>query len=382
MRETHRFQLDVNEITHRLENWYRTNKRALPWRFSAHSKKISRAQRGYYALVAEAMLQQTQVSRVIDRFRQFIKIYPNFNSLAEAQEQDILAQWQGLGYYRRAKNLHAASKIIALNFNSTVPDTINTLLSLPGVGRYTAGAIASIAYGKRVPLVDGNVKRVIARLSAYPHSTDDRAGENHIWQTAGLLVSKSNQPGQFNQALMELGSLICLPTENRAKCEHCPVRQQCAAFQSNRVAQIPKPKKPPIQKNIYAASIIIRNNRANWLMVKRPRRGLWASMWQVPTLEREKKSHINRTTIEQFIQNEIGYHIANNVSNKNTPTLTKINAFIHQTSHRRINFTVWELKQFQGRKKVGRWLNQKELQSHPISNAQRKILQIAQMYHD
>jgi len=259
--------LDASMIAARLETWFAGAKRELPWRKKGRSKR----DRGYRTLVAEAMLQQTQVSRVVERFGPFMKQFPNIEALAQAKEQEILALWQGLGYYRRARHLHAAAKMVVEEFNGVVPDSIDDLLRLPGVGRYTAGAIASIAYQHPEPIVDGNVTRVVARLLALEAPTESREAQRMIWDEATRFVERASHPADFNQAFMELGSTVCLP--RGARCEACPITDACRAKARNRVDQIPAPKKPANQREIYAASIVVRKGD-RLLLVQRPAQGI------------------------------------------------------------------------------------------------------------
>ena len=201
--------------------WFEHAARDLPWRKRKHRT-------GYGALVAEAMLQQTQVARVVERYPAFMLRFPNARSLANALEQEVLEEWRGMGYYRRARNLHAAAQMIVRNFGGRVPSKASVLRQLPGVGRYTAGAIASIVFGKPEPIVDGNVMRVLARLYAKEGANGDAAA--WTWETADRLVKlaqRSGTPGVFNEAMMELGATVCTP--GRPKCETCPLQRFCAA---------------------------------------------------------------------------------------------------------------------------------------------------------
>ena len=189
-------------IVRALCGWFRRKARDLPWR---------RRRTGYTALVAEAMLQQTQVARVVERYRAFLRRFPSVRVLAEAREQQVLAEWQGMGYYRRARNLHAAAKMIVRDFGGRVPRTADKLRKLRGVGRYTAASIASIVYGERTPLVDGNVQRVLARLDARPGRAQDPKLVKWAWRRAAELVELVDSPGSLNEGLMELGAVVCTP---------------------------------------------------------------------------------------------------------------------------------------------------------------------------
>ncbi|MHC4652819.1 MAG: A/G-specific adenine glycosylase [Planctomycetota bacterium] len=203
------------EIVAALCAWFRREARDLPWR---------RRRTGYTALVSEAMLQQTQVARVVERYRAFVRRFPNVRRLAKAREQAVLAEWQGMGYYRRARNLHAAAKMIVGEFGGRVPRTADQLRTLPGVGRYTAASIASIVYGERTPLVDGNVQRVLARLDVKSGRAQDPQLVKWAWERTGQLVALAESPGSLNEGLMELGAVVCTP--RNPTCETCPVAER------------------------------------------------------------------------------------------------------------------------------------------------------------
>ena len=193
-------------VRRRLLAWYDKNQRPMPWRALK-----GRTPNPYHVLVSEAMLQQTQVVTVVPYFQRFVGAMPTVCDLASAKEQEVLRLWQGLGYYRRARNLHAAARVIVRDHGGQVPDTVEALLNLPGIGRYTAGAIASIAYGRAAPILDGNVARVFARLFLIEQPVDAPETRKTLWRLAEELVPPK-RPGDFNQAVMELGALVHHPT--------------------------------------------------------------------------------------------------------------------------------------------------------------------------
>ena len=210
----------VAAIRRALLSWYDRNRRSLPWRRDQPDP--------YHIWVAEIMLQQTQVVSVLPYWKRFIKRFPSLRRLASAAVQDVLELWSGLGYYRRAHFLHAAARRVVAEHAGRIPRDVETLMSLPGIGRYTAGAISSIAFGRRAPLVDGNVQRVLQRLF-HPHASQasPRGAVSGVWRLAERLVPPG-RPGDFNQALMELGALICLPASPR--CDACPLARRCGAL--------------------------------------------------------------------------------------------------------------------------------------------------------
>jgi A/G-specific adenine glycosylase len=241
-----------------LLRWFDLKKRSLPWRGERDPYRI---------LVSEIMLQQTRVAVVEPRYREFIRRFPSSRRLAQAREQSVLAAWSGLGYYRRARSLHAAARLIQRT--RKFPSTASALVSLPGVGRYTAAAVASIAFGEPVPALDGNVKRVLQRLLGFP-------GEQRplrLWRAAGALLHQ-NRPGDFNQAMMELGALVCLP--RRPLCDSCPVAGLCA-FRGVGARR----KKPPRRKDVLHYALARKDGRV--LLQQRPRDSrLMPGMWELP----------------------------------------------------------------------------------------------------
>lgn len=253
----------------RLLNWYNKNKRILPWRDQPDP---------YAVWVSEIMLQQTRVETVIPYFEKWMRQYPTVKSLAKASERDVLNSWEGLGYYSRARNLHKASKIIANDYGGKVPYEINELIKLPGIGRYTAGAIASLAFGVDAPALDGNLKRVYARLFDVAESVDSPKGEKLLWEIARDNLPKG-RAGKFNQALMDLGATICIPKNPR--CSLCPVIEMCKAQEkgTQELRPVKKPKMT-VPQYVNAAGVIIVSEKV--LLAQRPSKGLLGGMWEFP----------------------------------------------------------------------------------------------------
>ena len=367
----------------RLLNWYRAHHRKLPWRAAPKTKPAgSRARsRGpssdkttgfsqptkpnpYHVLVSEFMLQQTQVATVIAYFLRFVARFPTVDRLAKSDEQEVLRLWQGMGYYRRARNLHAAAQQIVHRYGGQVPDDVGALMELPGVGRYTAGAVASIAFGRRIAVLDGNVTRVLTRWSGIDQPPDQPRVRDGLWGLAQHLVPHS-APGDFNQALMELGATTCLPRQPH--CGRCPVSGSCFAYREQRVDQLPaiqqrrQPKR--VQHHIVA---VTRRNR--YLFHRRPGRGLWANMWQLPTVEQTHTTRGSGVT-SQSISSQFGLIAAEP---------QKIGGFQHQTTHRRILFTVWHSCVEGGRLRArsGVWRKLDDLDDLPLANPQRRAIAI------
>ena len=267
--------IPVAEVSSGVEAWFRAEARDLPWR---------RARTPWRALVSELMLQQTQVSRVVERFDAFLDRFPTPAAMVEAGEDEVLAAWEGMGYYRRARLLHAAAVRIVERHGGEVPDDPVAILDLPGVGRYTAGAIASIVFGKREPIVDGNVVRVVARLAAIDARADDPSLVASTWRAAEELVSAAGDPGVLNEGLMELGATVCTPANPR--CDRCPVASSCRGRTRGVESEVPRPKSRPVRTVVHIHLVIMRRGD-EVLLERRPRGGVWGGLWQPIEVESE-----------------------------------------------------------------------------------------------
>lgn len=354
----------------RLETWYAYAQRAMPWRIPPidppTAKRRDANHRGYVALVSELMLQQTQVARVLESFDRFMIAFPDIHALAAASEDDVLAAWQGLGYYRRARLLHAAAKAVVDDHAGVFPTDVKTLLTLPGVGRYTAGAIASTAFGHRAPIVDGNVARVLSRFNTIAGSPQSSSTQKTLWALATLMVDACDDPSEFNQSLMELGATICTPRS--PSCTTCPIAEQCLARATDRVREFPEPKAAIVRTTIHCASFVMVRGDCI-LLVKRPSTGMWANMWQVPTLESTKA--ITSAMCRRFLKESISV----NVSLK---ALTSAGSFVHETTHRRMSFTSWRVGLAAEAEPVGgTWVDLDSLASHALSNAQQRVVSMS-----
>ena len=224
----------VARISALLERWFAGAARDLPWR---------RRRNGWTSLVSEALLQQTQVARVAERFPEFMRLFPTPKAMALAGEAAVLRAWRGLGYYRRARSLHAAAVAVVERHGGRVPSDARRLRELPGVGRYTAGAVASIAFGKAEAIVDGNVMRVLARLADRRASTVDPAGQAWCWSQAERLAVAARRPGVTNEALMELGATVCTPANPR--CDACPLARLCRSRSAGTQAIVRRRSRAP-----------------------------------------------------------------------------------------------------------------------------------------
>lgn len=267
---------EVETFRRSLLDWYETHRRELPWRGDVSP---------YEHWVAEVMLQQTQVSTVVDYYRRWLDRFPTVEALAEADREQVMELWEGLGYYRRARYLHESARRVVEERDGELPMTADGLEQLKGIGEYTAGAIASIAFNESVPVVDGNVARVLARLrqvTGDPTSTDFR---NVSWAMAGRLVDP-DRPGDFNQAMMELGATVCTPT--KPTCMLCPVSDKCDAFASGDVESFPEPvdRGPRKQMRVATAVVLAAEEGGQAVLVRRrPAEGLFGGLWEFPSQE-------------------------------------------------------------------------------------------------
>jgi A/G-specific adenine glycosylase len=263
----------IRKFQQSLLTWFDSHARDLPWRQNSDPYRI---------WVSEIMLQQTRVTAVLDYYARFLALFPTVTALAQAKEPEVLAAWSGLGYYRRARMMHQAAKVVVQEHHSIFPHTAEALRKLPGIGNYTSAAIASIAFGEPVAVVDGNVERVLLRISPEgepPHATwfRDRA--------ANLL--DTNRPGDFNQAMMELGATVCLP--QRPLCLHCPVQPFCKTRGEH---QTPPPKKMRNRQIAYALLRRDRPGATQVLLHQRPlSASLMPSMWELPEVEMQEDDH-------------------------------------------------------------------------------------------
>jgi A/G-specific adenine glycosylase len=340
-----------------LTAWFRASMRGLPWRCVGPDGRRD----PYRSLVSEAMLQQTQVSRVAERFEGFIARFPSFEALAGAPEQEVLAAWSGLGYYRRARNLHRAAQAIVSDHGGVCPSDPVALCALPGVGRYTAGALASMVFGVRTALVDANVVRVLLRLEGKELPSGSAEAQRFAWGRAEGLVNSAADPGAFNEGLMELGALVCKP--RTPECAACPLRTRCRAHRDGSAGRIPVAEATKARRRIHHAAALIHDARGRVLVEQRAPKGLWAGMWQAPTLERDDRAATRK---------ELGGWLG-------AGSLSRVAAFEHATTHRLVAFEVWGVGALTpaDRRRLSRgrrWATRAELDALPLASAQRRAL--------
>ena len=332
-----------------LLQWYKKNRRDLPWR---------RSRDPYAIWVSEIMLQQTQVATVIPYYQKFLKSFPTVRHLARADLSKVLKVWEGLGYYSRARNLHRASRIVSNHFNGKIPDNLMDLRPLPGIGRYTAGAILSIAFNKEVPILDGNVKRVLSRVFVISGNPARGKTESLLWHLSESLLPKGHA-SSFNQGLMDLGAMICTPKE--PQCSKCPLRNLCKGKASGDPQRFPRKilkKKIPHRESVSA--VIKKDGKV--LLHQRPPVGLLGGLWEFPNWPIEEKTN-PKDYLEQKVKSNIGLTVKSK---------EPIGSF-HQTfSHFKLTLHVFHCQYRKGKSK-GRWVLIKNLSLFPMSRIHRRI---------
>lgn len=304
------------------------------------------------------MLQQTQVSRVIEKFGVFMERFPTVFDLARAPEADVLGAWSGLGYYRRARLLHACAKAIVAGHGGEVPGDAEALLKLPGIGKYTAGAIASIVFGAREPIVDGNVARVLLRL----HNNDGDPGaastQKWVWERARALVESCDDPALCNEGLMELGALVCTPKS--PGCDGCPVKGMCAAFEQGTTGSVPVPKARVKQTEVFVAALLARDDEGRVLVEQRGETGLWARMWGPRCAEREDR----------------GWTDGEAMAALGIEDGRLVETFTHTTTHRIVRFAVYR-GEGTALGDGGRWMTLDEARGMGLSSAHERVLSMS-----
>lgn len=350
----------------RLLNWYHKHKRTLPWR----------GHRDPYAVwVSEIMLQQTRVETVIPYFKKWMKLFPNVRALAKASEREVLNAWEGLGYYSRARNFHKAAKIVVDDYGGKLPHGVDELRKLPGIGRYTAGALASIIFGMDEPALDGNLKRVYARLFDVKKPINSAEGEKLLWKIARENLPKG-KAADFNQALMDLGARVCLPKNPR--CDECPLARDCMA--KARGVQHLRPVKAAkkiVPHYVHAAAVIVErigrvaspngDNSLYVLLSQRPSKGLLAGMWEFPNARVEGDP---AGEVESALRAAYSFH----VRKKRGAAAHPLTVVEHTYSHFKV--TVHAFRCDVSSKAMGdhlKWIRLKDLGKYPMGKVDRAI---------
>ncbi len=343
-------------LRRRLLRWYRRNARDLAWR---------RTSDPYAIWVSEIMLQQTQVATVQRYFPRFLAAFPTITELAAAHEDRVLRLWEGLGYYRRARQLHAAAKKIVAEHAGHFPRNIEAVRSLPGIGRYSAGAILSIAFDAPLPILEANTIRLFARLIAYRKDVASPAAQKLLWETAGSLLPRQGS-GTFNQALMELGSLVCTP--RNPKCCQCPLQSLCPTYAEGLQERIPAAQRPPNMEDVREIAVIVRNSKGAVLLRKCGKAERWAGLWDFPRF-----SNPNGSTVSKDIKSQVDKLTGIGITN-----LKRLTELRHGVTRFRITLSCFtarcsetpRLKSVEGEI---RWVSPDELDSYPLSTTGRKL---------
>lgn len=311
------------------------------------------------------MLQQTTVAAVVPYFERFLRTFPTIASLAAADEQDVLKLWEGLGYYRRARHLHAAAKQLVANHPDGPPDDIAVWAELPGVGRYILGAVLSQAFDRKLPIVEANSLRVLARLFGYPGDPRTGEGKAWVWIAAEAMLPDA-RVGDFNQAMMELGALVCTPTS--PSCGKCPLASACVAFREGKQNAIP-PRKAAVEiTEVKEVGIVIRNG-SRVLLCRRPANARWANMWEVPhEVQRESESAA-----------EAAVRIAKELTGLVVDVREELLTIKHGVTRWSITLECVEAALRSGTfasrfYQEGRWVKLGELADYPVSSPQRKLM--------
>lgn len=359
-RAPHRPPTDDAALTRAIIRWFRASARDLPWR----DRPLGAPRDPYRVLVSELMLQQTQAARVAERFETFLDRFPTAHALADADQSEVLAAWSGLGYYRRARLLHGAARAIIEDHAGEFPQTAAELNRLPGVGRYTAGAVASLAFLERAPAVDANVLRVLLRVEGRRLAPSDTEAAKLCWARAEALHAEAPRRREtsslLNEALIELGAVVCTPRS--PKCDDCPIAEYCHARAAGTQGTIPAKNAAAVRTPRYFASVLVREARGRLAVTRRPDRGLWAGLFEAPTVERA-----DRPATPAEVRRSLGLPAGRG-------SLRRVGAFDFQTTHRDCRFEVFEGARPEQTPEGWRFLTRAQIAELGLSSPQRRIL--------
>jgi len=347
-------------IAEQLIDWYEVNKRDLPWRNTDNP---------YFIWLSEIILQQTRVNQGLDYYLKFIDTFPTISDLANATEYDVLKNWQGLGYYSRARNLHKAAKQIVNNFNGKFPQNYNDILNLPGVGKYTAAAISSIAYNLSYPVIDGNVYRVLSRLFAVETPIDASIAWKVFSKIATDLIHDTN-PGNFNQAIMEFGANYCVPLS--PKCSNCMFKYICLAYTSDKVNKFPVRGKKNIVKTRYFNYLHIKFKDEIFIS-QRVKNDIWKNLYEFPLIETDNESDLNHLAEIEYFKN-----LFINISEVKIKSLS--HKFKHILTHQIINAQFIEIEINELNTNLNTYIKIKsvDFNNFPISRLTEKYWQLTE----
>jgi A/G-specific adenine glycosylase len=347
-----------------LLRWFDGSRRDLPWR--------RRVADPYAVWLSEMMLQQTQVATVLRYYEPFLETFPTIDSLAAAPLDDLMRRWAGLGYYARARNLHRAAKEIVASHRGEIPRTVDALMELPGVGRYTAGAVASIAFGAAAPVVDGNVARVLARCFGLGADFKSNGGRATFWSLAEVLLP-SRRCGDFNQALMELGATMCRPRS--PACDACPLAARCVARSEGRVNELPFSAPTRARRAASFMSIIVQSGD-RILIRRRPTDGLWGGLWELPSV-RVNGSARPRTALATVLPETLASRLG---------PVRRVGEVTHELTHLRARFRLFgsTLRGRLGRHALDgfRWVRANDIEDVGLGAVQRRLLGLHSTSHN
>ena len=348
----------MNQYTHlaiNLLNWYADHARNLPWRGHPDS---------YAIWVSEIMLQQTRVETVIPYFEKWMERFPDIGSLAEASQEQVLSAWEGLGYYSRARSLQKAAQIIVDEYGGALPEDARTLRRLPGIGSYTAGAIASIAFGADEPALDGNIRRVLARVFDVQAPSRSPEGEQTLWRLAAENLPPG-KAGEYNQALMDLGASICTP--RNPDCSACPLSKICQAYALGVQEQRPvRSARKDVPHYTVTAAVIQRNGHV--LVTRRPENGLLGGMWEFPGGKLQDGEDLP-ACLQREIQEELGVMVE---------VADRLGTYRHAYTHFRVTLHAFRCKLVDGEPRPLeasdlRWVPPSDLEGFPMGKLDRQI---------
>ncbi len=336
--------------------WYAQNARHLPWRGVSDP---------YAVWVSEIMLQQTRVEAVIPYYERWMRRYPTIQVLAAADQQDVLTTWEGLGYYSRARNLHKAARVVVSEHGGALPAQARSLRQLPGVGRYTAGAIASIAFGLDEPALDGNIRRVLARCFNVTEPLGSSGGERILWDLAATHLP-AGEAAEYNQALMDLGATLCTPRQ--PDCSRCPLSEVCQAramgVQEQRPVRVEKTPTPH-----YTVTAAVINNNGTTLIAKRPAGGLLGAMWEFPGGKQQPGEDL-AACLQREIYEELGVQVAvGELLGVYRHAYTHFRVTLHAFECQLVNNTPLKLSEHEDLQ----WVSPQELPRYPMGRIDRKI---------
>jgi len=342
-------------LTTHLLNWYADHARTLPWRGHADP---------YAIWVSEIMLQQTRVETAIPYFKKWMELFPDIKSLAAASQEQVLSAWEGLGYYSRARSLQRAAQMIVAKYNGRLPEQARALQRLPGIGAYTAGAIASIAFGADEPALDGNIRRVLARVFDVQEPARSPQGERILWELAAVNLPPG-KAGEYNQALMDLGATVCTPRS--PNCAKCPLNELCQAYPLGVQEQRPvRSARPEIPHYTVTAAVIQRNGHV--LITRRPEKGLLGGMWEFPGGKLQENEDLT-ACLRREIQEELGADVR---------VADLLGIYRHAYTHFRVTLHAFRCSLEEGEPRPIeasdlRWVAPSDLQGFPMGKIDRQI---------